>query len=126
MNKENRFLLNIRDKNGARQHPLKGVGPWLIGRGELPEIGLEETLCSRRHAEIILSNNKFFIKDLGSTNGTRVNENLLEKKMPFQQGDVIVIGQARLSWANNRKKPAVTSSPQTSDKTPPKTSNNST
>lgn len=126
MNKENSFLLNIRDKNGARQHRLKGVGPWLIGRGELPEIGLEETLCSRRHAEIYLSNNKFFIKDLGSTNGTRVNENLLEKEMPFQQGDVIVIGQARLSWANNRKKPAVTSSPQTSDKTPLKTSKNST
>ena len=50
---------------------------------------------SRRHAVIRLSSQRPFVEDLGSTNGTWVNENRLEagKAHPLRTGDLIRMGQ---------------------------------
>lgn len=39
-----------------------------------PDIELSDDVVSRRHLEIISSHDKFWIKDLGSTNGTTLND----------------------------------------------------
>jgi pSer/pThr/pTyr-binding forkhead associated (FHA) protein len=39
-----------------------------------PDIELSADVISRRHLEIVQQNNKYWVKDLGSTNGTMLND----------------------------------------------------
>jgi len=39
-----------------------------------PDIELSADIISRRHLEILLQDNKYWVKDLGSTNGTTLND----------------------------------------------------
>lgn len=71
-------------------------GPVLIGRTKDAHICIEEDeCCSRRHAHIIQRNNKFFIEDLNSTNGTYLNEKLVHKS-EIADGDVMQVGQSQI------------------------------
>jgi pSer/pThr/pTyr-binding forkhead associated (FHA) protein len=49
-----------------------------IGRDSVNDISIDNKLASRRHAVIQKIKNGFFICDLGSTNGTRVNGKKIE------------------------------------------------
>ncbi len=54
-----------------------------IGRNEEPfasKLGAEASSLSRRHARVFQEDGKFFIADLGSLNGTRINERELEEQ----------------------------------------------
>ena len=44
-----------------------------IGRNNTNDIFVPDKPVSRKHAEIILKNNTFYIRDLGSRNGTMVD-----------------------------------------------------
>src|SRR5688572_7828650 len=51
-----------------------------IGRGELCEVRIPDPRVSREHAEVIRrSDDSYWISDLGSTNGTFVNDDLIEE-----------------------------------------------
>ncbi len=39
-----------------------------------PDIELNDDVISRRHMEILLRDDKYWVKDLGSTNGTMLND----------------------------------------------------
>lgn len=70
-----------------------------IGRQEDSRIVLEgDPSVSRRHALITKEGNRYFIEDLGSLNGTRVNHLEIAKKELFS-GDVIEIGSTQLVFA---------------------------
>jgi hypothetical protein len=90
--------------------PLLSEGETLIGRvdphrGIRPEVDLSiydhTSRVSRRHARISVRENRYFIEDLGSANGTFVNDRFrLAPNQPHQlaNGDVIRIGQTRLRF----------------------------
>lgn len=61
----------LRDATG-REFLLK-AGENLIGRDPSSDVLLADGTVSRRHAVIIVGDNHAFIRDLGSTNGTRLN-----------------------------------------------------
>ncbi len=49
----------------------------VVGRRTLqsePDIELNDEVVSRRHMEILLKDDKYWVKDLGSTNGTTLND----------------------------------------------------
>jgi hypothetical protein len=49
----------------------------VVGRRTLqnkPDIELNDDVISRRHVEILLRDDKYWVKDLGSTNGTMLND----------------------------------------------------
>ena len=48
-------------------------GAYIIGASNSCHIPLTAAGVSRRHAQLIVSDNKITIMDLGSSNGTRVN-----------------------------------------------------
>ena len=54
-------------------YPLKGPGPWSIGRSEENYIVISEPSVSRRHAQLSRSENGFVVEDLGSLNSTLLN-----------------------------------------------------
>src|SRR5262245_45870750 len=60
-----------------------------IGRGEENDIQIAEKHVSRRHAVIRFRDGIFMIEDLGSANGTFVNDRRLTEPFPLAHGDVI-------------------------------------
>jgi DNA-binding NtrC family response regulator len=49
-------------------------GPRLVGRGESCHLRLEDRLVSTAHCELVATERGVLIRDLGSTNGTRIND----------------------------------------------------
>lgn len=66
---------------------------FLIGREESCDLVLGNTEVSRKHARIFQFENKFFIEDLDSTNGTFLNGRNLSKPQPLSDGDLVTIGE---------------------------------
>jgi FHA domain len=64
-----------------------------LGRGDV-EIHLEDPFASTRHARLVRQGGAVVLEDLGSTNGTYLNEELLEGPRPLHPGDRIRIGDS--------------------------------
>src|ERR1041385_7086816 len=69
-------------------------GPVIIGRQAGATLQISNASVSRRHAMIEKDGEKFFIADLGSRNGTFVND-LPIKKRELQHGDRVRIGESQ-------------------------------
>jgi sigma-B regulation protein RsbU (phosphoserine phosphatase) len=67
-----------------------------IGRSSGCEIHLADASVSRRHAEIARRGDSFFIRDLGSHNGTRVNGREVRAALEIRPGDGIEVGDVVL------------------------------
>jgi len=70
----------------------------IMGRGDAAEIRLEDPFASSRHARLLRQGPVIVIEDLGSTNGTYLNEELLEGPQPLHQGDRIRIGDSEFTF----------------------------
>jgi FHA domain len=68
-----------------------------LGRGDV-EIKLEDPFASSRHARISRQGHVLVIEDLGSTNGTYLNEEPLGGPQPLHSGDHIRIGDSEFSY----------------------------
>jgi hypothetical protein len=67
-------------------------GGAVIGRSRECDIVLDDTNVSRRHAEVSPSGQAWLIKDLGSTNGVRVNGRRVDGPHPLEDGDRVELG----------------------------------
>ena len=68
-----------------------------LGRGDV-EIRLDDPFASSRHARISREGHVIVIEDLGSTNGTYLNEEPLNGPQPLHPGDRIRIGDSEFSY----------------------------
>ncbi len=71
----------------------------IVGRGEQCQVKLENTSLSRAHAQLLLEpGGQLFIRDLGSSNGTRVNGRALVKEglSMLGEGDMLDLGEVKL------------------------------
>ncbi|MFC2015790.1 FHA domain-containing protein [Chloroflexota bacterium] len=68
-----------------------------LGRGSGSDFVLQDTQASRQHAEISQQGDQYFIRDLGSTNGTFVNGQRVSGLQPLRPGDRIQIGDTNMS-----------------------------
>jgi hypothetical protein len=68
-----------------------------LGRGDV-EIQIEDPFASSRHARITRQGYVLVIEDLGSTNGTYLNEEPLDGPQPLHPGDRIRIGDSEFSY----------------------------
>ncbi len=73
-------------------------GDIVLGRGDRAEIRLEDPFASARHARIYEQGSILVVEDLRSTNGTYLNEELLETPRPLHPGDRIRIGDSELTF----------------------------
>jgi hypothetical protein len=71
----------------------------VLGRGEQAEIRLEDPFASSRHARIVRQGNVMVLEDLGSTNGTFLNEEVLGGPSPLHPGDRVRIGDSEFTYA---------------------------
>jgi len=70
----------------------------VLGRGSQAEIRLEDPFASGRHARIYAQGDVMVIEDLQSTNGTYLNEELLDGPMPLHAGDRVRIGDSEFTY----------------------------
>jgi hypothetical protein len=70
----------------------------VLGRGDQAEIRLEDPFASARHARIYEQGNSVVVEDLGSTNGTYLNEELLAGPQPLHAGDRVRIGDSEFTF----------------------------
>jgi hypothetical protein len=68
-----------------------------LGRGDV-EIRLDDPFASARHARISTEGHVVVIEDLGSTNGTYLNDEPLGGPQPLHPGDRIRIGDSEFSY----------------------------
>ena len=73
----------------------------VLGRGDQAEIRLEDPFASSRHARLIRQGGIVVLEDLGSTNGTYLNEELLSGPQPLHQGDRVRIGDSEFTYADH-------------------------
>jgi len=95
--------------------------PAVIGRETSSHIRLNDDMASRRHAELMLRDGRLILRDLLSTNGTFVNDDLITET-EISAGDRIRIGRSLLEVCETRTqvRPAE-AKPPTSVPTPSKT-----
>jgi two-component system, cell cycle response regulator len=72
--------------------------PVLLGRGAENTLVLEGDSISRRHARIDRRGSGYRVVDLQSTNGTYVNDELIEGECQLRRGDQIKIGDTILKF----------------------------
>ena len=64
----------------------------IIGRSSKSEIQIDQESVSRNHAKIINTGKSIILRDLGSTNGSYVNDQLIDEYV-LRDGDFIKIGR---------------------------------
>ncbi len=79
------------DLNGQLFDILEG-NDVIVGRNVDNQIQLDYEGISRRHCKFSWEGEKTFIEDLGSKNGTFVNNTKITEKFELQKGDIIKIG----------------------------------
>jgi diguanylate cyclase (GGDEF)-like protein len=75
----------------GRVYPLV-PGEVMVGRAPKSGVALVDGEVSRHHARILVAEGRVQVEDLGSTNGTRLNGELLRGPAELRAGDRLAIG----------------------------------
>lgn len=89
-------LVLLRDGLPARTIEL-ALPRTILGRLPESDVVIDDPGASRRHAEIRREDGEYVVADLGSTNGTLVNDRTVGERT-LQDGDVITIGHTMLEF----------------------------
>ncbi|MCS6851521.1 MAG: FHA domain-containing protein [Gemmataceae bacterium] len=101
---------------GAHQGKVIPVkrSPFVIGRDSEAQLRLSSLAVSKRHCAVGVRNGKVYVKDLGSRNGTFVNDQAVTEEVEVHHGDRLRIGplvvEVRLE-AGERARPVPTARP---------------
>lgn len=70
----------------------------MIGRSDEVDLTISDTSISRRHAMVVKRLEGFFVSDLGSTNGTFVNKELVNSARRLSEGDKLTLGSVTFKF----------------------------
>ena len=72
----------------------------LIGRGSESSIRIDESSVSRTHLRVLRENDRYYIEDLRSKNGTWINGNAIDagKRVEVRQGAPVALGNVLISF----------------------------
>lgn len=100
--KKNYFLKIVKGPNAGKIVAIK-KDSFVLGRLNA-DLNIEDQDVSRKHALIeVLADDKVFVRDLASTNGTHLNGKRVVNAR-LQSGDKIQLGQTILAFAGQSKK----------------------
>jgi FHA domain len=72
----------------------------VLGRGDRAEIRLEDPFASGSHARLVRQGGIIVLEDLGSTNGTYLNDELVRGPQPLHAGDRVRIGDSEFVFTD--------------------------
>jgi pSer/pThr/pTyr-binding forkhead associated (FHA) protein len=82
--------------DGSKAFPYRLEGPTTMGRAAECELRLDDTYVSQQHARIFDRAGNWYVEDLGSTNGTFVNEQRLVAPAMLTPGDTVRVGTTKV------------------------------
>lgn len=65
---------------------------FVIGRSAECDLAIADTYLSSRHARFANDDGDLTVEDLGSTNGTYVNQTIVHGRVHLEKGDVVQVG----------------------------------
>lgn len=68
------------------------VAQFIIGRDPGCNLRPASAMISKRHCAVLVKNNKVFLRDFDSTNGTFVNEEPVKGEVALKDGDILKVG----------------------------------
>jgi DNA-binding NtrC family response regulator len=77
---------------------LSPKAPIRLGRNSKNDIVLDDPHASRWHAEVFSDGQKWYVRDCGTTNGTKVNGVKIQQTTRLESNHVIGIGDTRLRF----------------------------
>jgi pSer/pThr/pTyr-binding forkhead associated (FHA) protein len=80
--------------------------PMTVGRSSACNIRIADAGVSSKHAKIWCEDGQYFLMDLGSTNGTFVNDKDVDREQ-LSDGDVIMFGMTKASFVGEKPKARV-------------------
>lgn len=86
------FTLTMKAGPDAGQQTQLQGRSLLIGRDPVCDLPVNDVEVSRRHARLLAQSGGYSIEDLGSMNGTFVNEQRITTILSLQDGDTIRLG----------------------------------
>ncbi len=89
------LLVATRGPNAGSEFAVEHVIT-TAGRHPDSDIFLDDITVSRRHVEIELTSSGYVVRDVGSLNGTYLNQQLIEGDRPLVNGDELQIGRFKL------------------------------
>ncbi|MGE5529245.1 MAG: FhaA domain-containing protein [Patescibacteria group bacterium] len=93
------YLRVVSGSDAGREFPLL-EGSMEIGRRGASHVCLRDPSISRRHAAIVYERGAYYLRDLGSTNGTVVNDQQ-KKRHRLKNGDRITLGHTMLVYKSD-------------------------
>ncbi|HPD14451.1 MAG TPA: GAF domain-containing protein [Planctomycetota bacterium] len=98
----------LRIKNGPAQGKLYPLSSEVVNLGREGPVQILDTAASRQHAEVFSVGDMFFIRDLGSRNGTYLNDERLKKheEALLRVGDLVRIGSTFIVFEEPGARPA--------------------
>lgn len=85
----------------------------LLGRAESNTIQINETTVSAQHARLSYQGTQWWLEDLGSRNGTRLNEIEVTQPLVVTYGDIFELGRCSMRLQAGGFKPRYRSKPAT-------------
>jgi pSer/pThr/pTyr-binding forkhead associated (FHA) protein len=89
------FALVVTEGESPGRRIAMGPAPTIIGRGIGVDLQIRDPTVSRHHCVVWCTAGRCWVRDLGSTNPTRVN-NRQSLVTEIVEGDVLVVGQTAL------------------------------
>ena len=104
------FTIHLKSKELSQTHEVAGTR-CLIGSAQTADVTLAGWKVQKEHAELFVSNEQPFVRDLGSMFGTLVNGKKTSTYGPLQPEDIILIGGFEINALWGRKFGGVRESP---------------
>ena len=86
----------VHDAGGDKATTVRLSGSTDIGRADRCAIRLGDTYVSQVHARLYGENGSWFVEDVGSTNGTFLNDHKVDRPLEVHAGDVVKLGKTVL------------------------------
>ena len=86
----------VHEPDDAKPRSIRLSGAADIGRADRCAIRLDDTYVSQVHARLVGDDGSWYVEDLGSTNGTFLNDHKVEQRAEVHAGDVVKVGKTVL------------------------------
>jgi pSer/pThr/pTyr-binding forkhead associated (FHA) protein len=85
-------LVVLTEGKAAGQTVPVNLSQFLIGRDPQCQLRPASAIISKRHCALLTRNNKFFVRDFDSTNGTFLNEEPVKGERELKHEDLLKVG----------------------------------